>query len=104
MDKTYKKFLDKYVGDTFTLITVHDISRFFVVSNKGETVLSFYVILSTTGTNNFHLFRSDKLCRTMGAAFGLDDDESMKVVRDWIGDTLGIKKVSDLSSFITEFI
>jgi hypothetical protein len=102
MDKMHKKFLDKYVGDTFTF--VNENYKFFIISNKGEIVLCFYVILSTTGTNNFHLIRGDKLCRTVGVAFGLDDDESMKVVRDWIGDTLGIKMVSDLSSFIKEFV
>ncbi len=98
----HKKFLDKYVGDTFTF--VNENYKFFIISNKGEIVLCFYVILSTTGTNNFHLIRGDKLCRTVSVAFGLDDDESMKVVRDWIGDTLGIKMVSDLSSFIKEFV
>jgi len=102
MDKMYKKFLDKYVGDTFTF--VNENYKFFIISNKGEIVLCFYVILSTTGVDNFKLFRNDKLCRTVGVTFGLDDHESMKVVRNWIGDILEIKKVSDLSSFIKEFV
>jgi len=102
MDKMYKKFLDKYVGDTFTAVTFHGIKQFFVISNKGEIVLSFYVIPSFTGVDNFKIFRGDKLCRTVGIAFGLEDDESIKVVGNWFRDVLGFKKVSDLSSFISE--
>lgn len=97
----HKKFLDKYVGDTFSVVK-SDTSRFFIVSNKGETVLHFNVIRSLTGVDNFHLFRGKGLCSTISGAFGLDDEESMRVVRDWFGDMLAIKKVSDLSSFISE--
>lgn len=95
------KFLDEYVGDSFKFIKtrISDASYWYsVVSDKKVPIIFFRV--SRDGMNNIAIFREEELCNTIGRFFNLTNDESMRYVRNWFGDKLGINKVSDLLKYV----
>ena len=95
------KFLDEYVGDTFVSEESKRMYRLFtIISNKGVVVISFMVRNLNSENPGVKIFRNDRLCQTVGGFFGLDKEESMRAVRDWFGDKLGLKKVHDLLDFV----
>ena len=99
------KFLDKHVGETFSVVSVRDRKHSYkIFSNRGILVLHFIIsqLGSTLDECRIILFRGDELCKTVSMVFDLTIDESMRVVRDWLGDKLKLKRVSDLLSFIPE--
>jgi len=101
---TYK-FLDKHVGETFTIVSVGDRKHSYkIFSNRGQLVLHFIVsqLESTLDECRIILFRGDELCKTVSMVFDLTIDEAMRFVRDWFGDKLNLNRVSDLMSFIPE--
>lgn len=71
------------------------INQYEIVSNKGKSVLYIWVRDET-----YKLFRSYELCHMVSAFFGIGSEESMKLVKDWFGDKLNLKKVSDLLEII----
>ena len=101
MDIKYK-FLDEYVGDTFAMVKHSRVNNtYHFISNNGVLVLTFNVRqFSFMVVPQIKLFRNDTLCGTVGRFFDLSSEESMMVVRDWFGNKLGLKKVSDLLSLI----
>jgi hypothetical protein len=97
------KFLDDYVGDTFTFkkFSKSDIyEKYQVISNKGVLVMIFHV--SCKDTNKMMLFRGTQLCNTISGFFNLTSEESMSIIRDWFGDKMKLKKVSDLLNHIPD--
>jgi hypothetical protein len=100
------KFLDKHVGETFTIVNVGDKKRhsYKIFSNRGVLVLHFIIsqLESTLDECRIILFRGDELCKTVSMVFDLTIDEAMRFVRDWFGDKLNLNRVSDLISFIPE--
>lgn len=100
------KFLDKHVGDTFSVVNVGDKKRhsYKIFSNRGVLVLHFIVsqLEFTLEECRIILFRGDELCKTVSMVFDLTIDESMMVIRNWFGDKLNLKRVGDLILFIPE--
>jgi hypothetical protein len=100
------KFLDKHVGDTFSVVNVGDKKRrsYKIFSNKGVLVLHFIVSQLEFALDECRiiLFRGDELCKTVSMVFDLTIDESMVVIRNWFGDKLNLKRVGDLILFIPE--
>jgi hypothetical protein len=104
MNMVYK-FLDKHVGETFSVVSVEDRKYSYrIFSNRGVLVLHFIVsqLERTLEECRIILFRSDELCKTVSMVFDLTIDEAMRFVRDWFGDKLKLKRVSDLILFIPE--
>lgn len=92
-----------YVGDTFVVKEVRSVHRHFhIISNNGIWVISFMVRGLGLDNPGVVIFRSDRLCDTLKDFFGLTDDESARIVKDWFGDKLGLKRVHDLLDFIPE--
>jgi hypothetical protein len=97
------KFLDDYVGDTFTFKKFGKseiYEKYHVVSNKKVLVMFFHV--SRKDTNKMMLFRGTQLCDTVSSFFNLTSAESMSIIRDWFGDKMKLKKVSDLLNHIPD--
>lgn len=97
----YYKFLDMYVGDTFSVKEVRSVdNHYHIISNNGIFVISFMVRGLGLDNPGVTIFRSDRLCDTVKGFFVLTDDESMKIVRDWFGNKLGLKRTHDLLDLI----
>lgn len=113
MDKLKKvvyQFLDGYVGDGVNVETetrpTYDPLRirwkitrnnvYYIYSNKGILILIFKVCNNGLIT----IFRGVELCNMVSDFFSLQDDESMRYVREWFADKYDMKKVNDLLKFI----
>jgi hypothetical protein len=98
MDIRYK-FLDAYVGESFSVYETGpkvislsgSVKPYGVISDKGKHIMNLWV-----RDDYIQIFRSEPLCETISCFFGIDIDESACLVKEWFGDKFGLKKIGDL--------
>jgi len=110
MKELIDRFLDKYVGDgatakpevkhiynPYTFTMEPRVYAYNLCSDNGTLILVFCI--SDDG-EMFTIYRSDRLCSTVGSFFDISSDESMRYIRNWFADKYDIKKIGDLMKFI----